>query len=85
MYWTILTAPIFRGVLKAASTARRSLGGSECVPLQGLGDVVDIPAIDSGFDGCVSGEVALGLERDAISSSIAQAPSLVMASTVWGR
>ena len=36
------------------------------MPLQGLGDVADITAIEPGFDGCVSSEVALGLERDAI-------------------
>ena len=46
---------------KVASTARRSLGGSESVFIQGLGDVADIPAIELGFDGCASGEVALGL------------------------
>ena len=53
--------------------------------MQGLGDVADILAIESGSDGCVSGEVALGLERAAISLSIPHALSLVMASTVWRR
>ena len=66
--------------------ARCSLAGSESVPIQGLGDVADVLAIESGSDGCVSGELAdpasflmlrvfgplfaLGLARTVISPSI---------------